>query len=167
MFSRDILDSFNTGVGLVGADPQAAALLERVLLMMRANSSHPRIRQFDHQGALELLFEEQEVGRYIALLDATLFNPFPTSSCQSCELESSNVRCWNAAHSWRMGVQEGIVPCRDCFDYWRHGAWLVHFAGPNKGTCLERWVRPPPNPLVAATIHSINRTARRRARSLR
>ena len=95
IFSTDIGGGLNTGVGLIRRGRTASDLLRRVLTMQHNNASHPLIRQYDHQGAIALLYDtEPAVRRQIALLDATLLNPFPTPNCESCST-SKGVLCWN------------------------------------------------------------------------
>ena len=140
IFSTDIGGGLNTGVGLIRRGRTASDLLRRVLTMQHNNASHPLIRHYDHQGAIALLYDtEPAMRRRIALLDATLLNPFPTPNCESCST-SKGVLCWNLGANLDRKSTSMEVPCRSCHGYWMRGAWLVHFAGPNKYTaCPQTW----------------------------
>lgn len=140
IFSYDITGTLNTGVGLIRRSQLAAALMEKVLLMQLRNSLHPLIRTFDHQGALMLMHEKPEVRQYISLLDPSLLNPFPPPHCTSCRLHDASAPCHNFHLNFDPSAPVGgKVPCRSCTGYWQPGAWLIHFAGPNK-RCLRLWL---------------------------
>ena len=139
IFSYDITGTLNTGVGLIRRSQLAAALMEEVLMQVR-NRSHPLIRAFDHQGALMLMHKQPQVRQYISLLDPSLLNPSPAPHCTSCRLHDASAPCHNIHLNFDPSAPAGgKVPCRNCTGYWQPGAWLIHFAGPNK-RCLPIWL---------------------------